>query len=76
MDFLMILAWQCCGKDLFKAGENSQRRSGQSYHIACSDTWKDNHIYSLILYSFCRNKHLKMMDHNLMSVDRERRGET
>lgn len=47
----MILAWQNCGKDLFKAGENSQR-SGQSYHIACSNTWKDNHIYSLMLYSF------------------------
>lgn len=31
-------------------------------------------MYSLMLYSFLRNKHLKMMDHNLMSVDRGGRG--
>lgn len=41
---------------------------------ACSEAWKENHMNSLMVYSFLRNKHLKMMDHNLMSVDREERG--
>jgi len=31
-------------------------------------------MYSLMLFPFLRNKHLKMMDHNLMSTDREGRG--
>lgn len=31
-------------------------------------------MYSLMLYSSLSNKHLKMMDHNLMSVDRKERG--
>lgn len=58
------------GRNLFKAGESSQNRSGSFF---CSEAWKDNHMYFLKLYFFPRKKHLKMMDHSLMSVDREGR---